>query len=469
MLIPLATWQDLISPGQQALVAAASLLEAKGGSADAAGIARLRRTASAHLVHAALELARARRKAASKWPANIAARLVADTTGVEMATSALAGAYKAEKFRRAGIQHVLDLCCGVGGDAMALTAAGLHVTTIDADPARAWMASINASCPSIALDIERGPLPTCSAFHLDPARRDEHTTADTPGVPSPGRRRLFDLHDHRPAPDAWVQVIRHAQACANAKQPFGGGAWGGAIKLGPGVDEPVVRAALAPALAPALAREHANGMPMTLEYLSERGRLTQAVCWLGVLADPRSRVIATRLDVGGLVASISDASAAPARTAPDASEFPASNPAAAKFLIEVDACVERAGLLHILAQQHGWQDLHPGLGLLTSDTPPGQVHAHATTSDTSSALWTAFEVLEFDTWNSRRIAQRLRQLGAGIVEVKTRGGACDPDAVQRELRGDGPAPLCVFVLRLREPGMARGGQTVAFITRRLPD
>ena len=37
--------------------------------------------------------------------------------------------------------------------------------------------------------------------------------------------------------------------------------------------------------------------------------------------------------------------------------------------------------------------------------------------------------------------------GGGVVEVKTRGGAVDPDRAQLELRGPGERTLTVFVLR----------------------
>jgi len=53
-------------------------------------------------------------------------------------------------------------------------------------------------------------------------------------------------------------------------------------------------------------------------------------------------------------------------------------------------------------------------------------------------------------------------LGAGVVEVKTRGGAVDPDRAQRRLRGPGETPFTVFVLRWDR-------QIIAMVTRRLAD
>jgi hypothetical protein len=111
------------------------------GLYSTADVTALRKKWDKELVHAALALVKARGKAAVKFGA-AATRLVADPEGVEMATSHAAAAWKARRFAAAGgrTRAVLDLCCGIGGDAMALHAAGLDVTCVDSDPVRAWMA-----------------------------------------------------------------------------------------------------------------------------------------------------------------------------------------------------------------------------------------------------------------------------------------------------------------------------------------
>ena len=78
---------------------------------------------------------------------------------------------------------------------------------------------------------------------------------------------------------------------------------------------------------------------------------------------------------------------------------------------------------------------HPRVGLLASDTL------------VESPWLTAFEVLDDMPWHERRVKDALDGLGVGIVEVKTRGKAVDPDVVQKSLRGTGEAKLTVFVLR----------------------
>jgi hypothetical protein len=45
------------------------------------------------------------------------------------------------------------------------------------------------------------------------------------------------------------------------------------------------------------------------------------------------------------------------------------------------------------------------------------------------------------------MARWIAARGGGIVTVRTRGGACDPDRWQAALRGPGSDPMDVFVLR----------------------
>ena len=58
------------------------------------------------------------------------------------------------------------------------------------------------------------------------------------------------------------------------------------------------------------------------------------------------------------------------------------------------------------------------------------------------------------------VAAWLAERGAGIVTVRTRGAACDPDAWQKALRGRGEMPWTVFVLRL-------GLRRMAYAVRRV--
>lgn len=375
---------------------------------DVAAVARLRRHADAELVRLALELARARRKAEAKFPGR-GRELVADVAGVEMASSQMSSAYKAERIARCVGRgtSVVDLCCGIGGDAMGLTDAGLSATCVDIDPARAWMAGTNARCASVATacDDERLPGGVCM---IDPARRDD---ADA------GGRRTWSLKDLRPGLDVVTKIVsQRAGAC---------------VKLGPGVD--------VGELPSELRAGH-------LEILSEQGRLTQALVWTGVLMDRRATErSATLLRPGAAAVSLIGIAVAPVSVAPRVRAM----------VFEPDDSVERAGLLGELCVRSGLEMVHERVGLLTGEVLP--------TDPIARAMLTAFQVVEHMPWNERRVREVLIRHRAGVVEVKTRGGlgkVGEADELQRRLRGAGNVPMVVFVRRL-------GERVVGIVARRV--
>jgi hypothetical protein len=402
MIGDLATWQRLTEPEMAELLAAS----AGGVAMGVAARAGLRKRFPADLVAAATDLGEARHRAIAKFGADIAERLLADRAGVEMASSRAVALHKARRFAtRAGKgARVADLCCGIGGDAIALRAVGLDVLGVDADPVRAWMCGVNAGCEAVCARVEDEGAWSAPWFHLDPARRAE------------GGQRIFELGDLSPGPEVWRDVI--GRTCAAAA----GGPWGGAIKLGPGVDPEDVRAAIG------------DTAPLEMEYISENGRMSQAVAWAGELAGPgalRATMIAGE-SIETLTGSASD---------PPAGDLGA-------YVIEADDAIERSCLLGTLASAIAAHAVFPGLGLLTADRPA------------FGAGCTSFEVLAQMPWNEKRVGTWLREHDGGIVEIKTRGGAVNPDVLQHRLRGPGGTVHTIFVLKL-------GGRMQAIITRRL--
>ncbi|BAM03286.1 class I SAM-dependent methyltransferase [Phycisphaera mikurensis] len=357
-----------------------------------ASVARLRAGRDPAIVAAALGLAAARAKAEPKFGER-AATLLADAEGVEQASSLAVAAAKASRFAaaaRPGDPPALDLGCGVGGDLIALAEAGVAAIGIDADPLRAWMAGRNAGVPAAAARIEdlpRGAL-ACRLVHLDPARRA-------------AGRRLRGLGAMLPGPAA----VRASLAAAA----------GGCVKLAPGVD----RAEAATLAAP--------GAPAELGFVSAsaggRSTLVQALLWTGRLAGTATRS-ASLVRPGGVLHRAGEPST-DLGTAPPAG-----------LLLVPDPALERAELLPTL----GLPELAPGLGVLTADALP---------ADAGDAAWlTAFELLEELAFRPEKVAARLRALDAGEVTVKTRGRACEPDALARRWSGAGEAALVVLVLRL---------------------
>lgn len=370
-------------------------LAAEVDPGNVAQVEKLRREGERELVGAALDLAVARRKAVAKFGAKRAATLWADPRGVEMATSAVVGDCKSIRFLLAWpYWEMSDLCCGIGGDTIALARDRMEVVPIDLDPVRAWMAQRNSGRRAVVGDIATASRPD-GPFHIDPARRDA------------AGRRAWAMEDLDPPVGTWRSIVRENE-------------WGGAVKLGPGLNF----------------AEWAERFPESqVEVISENGTLVQAVAWFGALRWYKAS--ATR--VATLARGTPEHPEAPLSLAGHPSEpLPMRTPEflAGRHLYEPDDSVERAELLGTLCEQVGAPMLHPRVGLLTSD------------ARIESPWLTAFEVLEEMAWNEKRVKGVLEARGAGIVEVKTRGGVVDPDSLQGRLRGKGEEQLTVFVLRL---------------------
>jgi hypothetical protein len=276
-------------------------------------ITHLRKQWPPDLVAAAITLTIARRKAAKKFvdPGH----LFVDPIGVEQATGIEVARYKARRFAEIGADRIIDLCCGIGGDAMAL--AGIaDMMLIDTDPGRAWMARHNVETaggrrPAVAVADVTTLRISDTPFHIDPERRTVH-----------GRRR-HGFEDGRPGGAFIRSLIDQAPD--------------GAVKLSPGVD--------------------LENLPAgEVEIIGQRSGLVQAVLWTGRLSHDDGLRTATRLPDE---VSFSDHPDQP---------IPLAEPG--RYLLAVDPAVERAGLIGALCRHLNLPAIHPFLGLLTTDTLP---------------------------------------------------------------------------------------------------
>lgn len=390
MSFPLEDWQAYAKTGPAAELLAVPL------QPTVADLAALRKDHSQGVVAVAVEAARARNRAASKLSPELVERLIADEQGVMVASSSLAASHKAACYVRAAARQVLDLCCGIGADAFELARAGLAVTVVDKDPVRAWMAAHNARCESITDDVCSPAVLDRIAgnlVHLDPSRRDD-------------RKRRHDYASYQPGPEA-IERITDA-------------AVGACVKLGPGVDFSLLP----------------GPEGSFIELLSEQGRLTQALLWTGSVAKARGVEAGQR--VATLLPSGVQYSAEPGPLIDLEDWYDSSGPQQPVLghVYEADAALERGSLLGAFAREHGLRPIHPAVGVLTGE------------SAIDSPWLTRFEVIDAMPWRSKAVKKRLRELDAGIVAVKTRAKAVEPDALQKELRGKGDREQVVFVLKL---------------------
>ncbi|WP_198539439.1 class I SAM-dependent methyltransferase [Streptomyces graminilatus] len=236
----LAAFAALLTPEGRAL-----LDEVRGTepARELAVATRLRRAHPAELVSAALGQERLRQRAVAKFGAEDAGRMFFTPNGVEQSTRASVAAYRADRFRELGVTSVADLCCGIGGDALALARAGIRVLAVDRDPLTAAVARANVDALGIGelvevreadvTDVDTAPY---DAVFVDPARRG-------------GRGRIFDPEAYSP-PLSWaVEAARKAPLAA--------------LKIAPGVPHEAI-----PADAGA-------------EWISDGGDVKEAVLWFG--------------------------------------------------------------------------------------------------------------------------------------------------------------------------------------------
>lgn len=365
-------------------------------------VACMRRQLSAAEVRLICEQHALRLRARKKF--SRADRMFFNRVGLEQATDEHVARYKAGRFPAGALAW--DLCCGVGGDLLALADRG-PVIGADRHPGMAALAAANLrvaeACDAtsrprhaslaVAMDAASADLATCGAWHIDPDRR-------------PQGRRTTRVALHEPGLEA---IERLLQANPN-----------GAVKLAPAADVPPPWT------------ERAE-----LEWLARDGECRQLVAWFGQLATQHGRRRATLLGRDGRHTFCGRGGA----SAPTAVTL-------GRYVFEPDPAVLAAGLTGELAGACNLARLAPDVAYLTGDV--------AVAND----LLAAFEVRAELPFDMRRVKALLRERGWGRLEVKKRGVDIDPEQVRKRLRVDGDEPITLLLSR-------RGHSVQAILARRL--
>jgi THUMP domain-like len=278
---------------------------------------RLRRSFSAARTHLLLEQVELRRRAAAKF--THAEKMFFTRVGLEQATDEWVAHYKASRFTslQAGSREpsaadgrvpiVADLCCGIGGDLMAL-AKSCQTIGIDRDPIAAHFAAANSGVKVHAIDVIDFDFAGTDAWHIDPDRRSNGRRTSSLEWCQPGLATIEELLGRVP----------------NV-----------AIKLAPATEPPT------------------NWIDrFELEWISRDSECKQLVAWHGNLATAVGRRRATILR--------SDEGAAPRTIIGEPNQ---STPLVAqpdRYVFHVDAAVLAARLTGALAAQHGLSALGAG-------------------------------------------------------------------------------------------------------------
>ncbi|NLF68166.1 MAG: class I SAM-dependent methyltransferase [Candidatus Anammoximicrobium sp.] len=335
-----------------------------------------------HLVIAQTEL---RRRARVKFQR--ADRMFFTRQLLEQATDETIAAYKAR--RLAAGERRADLCCGIGGDLMAMAHHG-PVVGIDRDPV-AWVLA-EANCQAVGLaNAEVRLADACvscveafAAWHIDPDRR-------------PQGKRTTRVEVHEPDLAALERLL--------SRNP------NAALKLAPAAELP-----------------EAWRQTAEFEWLGSRGECRQQMVWFRDLARYPGRRTATVFAAG---------SAEPRTISGNADlEVP---PAASlgRYVYEPHAAVLAAGLTGILADAHSLHSVSPGIAYLTGDRL------------LSDPVLACFEVTEVLPLDPKHLRDAVRERGIGNLEVKKRGVKIDPEEVRKQLhlRGDQAAALLITPIK----------------------
>ncbi len=328
------------------------------------------------------------------------ARLLQQATDERLARA------KAGRFQTA--PQVVDWCCGLGGDLLAL--AGVASTTgVDRSQIAVFLARHNlrmARPPGafearvIQADVNDFRSPANAWFHIDPDRRR-------------AGRRSVRLEHFSPAADRLEQIVHRQQH--------------GAIKLAPASPVP-------PAWQSAAERH----------WLGDRTECKQQVLWFGDAART----------VGKRTASAIDAEGQPLFEWVEPTVGPTGTVGAAagpgRYLLEPHPAIIAGRLTDSLASAFQLQRIATDISYLTGDQP------------VPHGALVSFEILTTTRLKQKEIVSALQAHDCGPLEIKKRG--VDYRLMESFARQSFPGrqPLTLVLTRL-------GQRHAALICRRLPD
>lgn len=468
--VDLDAFTELLTPrGQRALAEAVELV----GADPVAAATRLRRTYDAALTSAALTQAGLRDRARAKFGAD-AAIMYFTPHGLEQATRTEVAAHRARRLTTpangtrtasdgaqgapreprvaaggargvvpgtqvvagetrvaaggvpdtapeprvvAGGTRVVDVCCGIGGDFIALARAGCVVDALDLDPLTVAVARANAE--ALGLDdrvtVRVGDAATVSPedydwLFADPARRTSRGRTFDPMAYSPPWPVVLDL------------VARAPRSC---------------LKVAPGIPYEFI-----PAGAEA-------------EWVSYKGEVKEAALWTG---SPDATTTTSPADVtdaatttgaveqpGGAVppATVVGGAVRRATLLPGGETLVARGVEApigpvGRYVYEPDGAAIRAHLVGEVAEMVNGRLPDPMIAYITSDEA----------FDTPwAARYSVEEVLPFSL---KRLRATLRERQIGNVVIKKRASAVDIERLRNDLRLSGDKSAVIVLTRIMD-------------------
>ncbi|MFZ0324925.1 MAG: SAM-dependent methyltransferase [Actinomycetes bacterium] len=329
--------------------------------------------------------------------------------GAQQVTRPEVARHRADRYRAAAPDEVIDLGCGLGSDLDALSTVA-DAVGVEQDRATALMAAHNVPAALVVTEtaesyVARTRPGRTTAVFADPGRRR-------------GGRRVLD-------PDRWSPPLPWVMGL-----PFDDLG----IKVAPGIDHALVPEG------------------WETEVVSADGDVVEAALYRGGLRTTGARRRATLLrraqrdDPDGPILT---------HTLTDG-DLPAGDPAVVPvgpvgaFLYEPDGAVIRAGLVAAVVVQVAGRLLDPTIAYVTADTLVACPFA------------TAYRVEDVLPFSLKRLRAAVRALDARSVTIKKRGSAVDPEQLRRQLRlrREGTREVVVVLTR-------RVGRPIAVVGSRI--
>ncbi len=312
MEIETLDWLQTPEGGRLLVHAAQAWADHPGDPVRVASVVR-RLEPDAEKAAAATTQARLRERAVAKF-GDAAPLMFFTPDALEQATRSRVADHRAARLAAAIPEgSVIDLGCGIGGDLLAFSRAGLVAAGIDQDPVRVAMARANLAALGLAGAVQVGDATTVDpsgfgAAFADPARRG-------------GRGRVFDVDGWTP-PWPWVLDLLRRRAL---------------VKVAPGIGHDLVPPGV------------------EAEWVSDGGEVKEAVLWSPDLSTTDRR--ATVIGEGGLA------------TLTQEEDPGAEVRAVGDYLYEPDGAVIRAGLVTAVAAGVGGGLIDPHIAYVTGDAP----------------------------------------------------------------------------------------------------
>ena len=379
MSMDLATFHALLTvSGQQALADAMALEPTEAGFLTC--FEKLRKRHPAPLAKAAIETTLLRLKAQAKFA--FAAEMYFTREALEQASGDHAAAHRARRFVPLGV--VADLCCGIGGDSLALARAGLTVHAVDLDSLRLAMMGANVAAFGLKEQIHLHeddaltvPLSDARAAFADPTRRAND-------------RRYLD-------PEDYTSPLSAIKERFPADFPL-------AVKIAPGV-----------------ASSNLTELGAEVEFVSVDGELKECVVWFGSLRTTGRR--ATLLPAGVTLFADNPIPMPPISSAQE-------------YVFDPDPAIVRAGLTSLLTAELGVFPLDHTVALFTGHEA------------TRSPFLTAFRIERAARFHPARLRDHLRTQRVGRVTAIKRGSTIDAEKLMKSLKLEGEEHRVIILARI---------------------